>query len=111
MSNMKSVFPKTKMEWMQFVLFPFKFYILLFPLVFIILMTGSVTTHLENLLIEDQLHLMVVGDIVCIIILAIGGIFTAILMRNWKLMRSGLIYAVIGLFLLAFILPSLAPTR
>jgi len=109
---MKSGFPKTKLEWMQFVLFPFKFYILLFPLVFIILMTGSVTTHLENLLIEDQIHLMVAGYIVCIIILTVGGIFAAILMRNWKLMLSGLIYAVIGLVLLSmFILPSLAPTR
>jgi len=95
-----------------FYLFPFKFYILLFPLVFIILMTGSVTTHLENLLIEDQIHLMVAGYIVCIIILTVGGIFAAILMRNWKLMLSGLIYAVIGLVLLSmFILPSLAPTR
>ena len=74
---MKGVLPKTKLEWMQFVLFPFKFYILLFPLVFIVLMIWGGTTFVDKLpllLIEDQIHFMVAGYIVCIIVLAIGGI-------------------------------------
>ena len=109
---MKSVLQKTKMEWMQFVLFPFKVYICLLPLVFIILEIERGTGYLSRLVFEsDQINLMVAGYIACIIILAIGGIYAAVTMRNWKLMRSRLIYAVIGLFLLAFILPSLAPTR
>jgi hypothetical protein len=112
---MKNIFPKTKMEWMQFVLFPFKCCIFLIPLAFIVLFIGTGTSSVDRmpiLLIKDQIHLMVVGYIVCIIILAIGGVVAAVLMRNWKLMRSGLIYAGIGLFLLAmFILPSLAATR
>jgi hypothetical protein len=114
---MKTVFPKTKIEWMQLVLFPFKCYILLFSLFYVVLMVGGGTIHMDKLplpilLISDQIHLMIVGYALCIIILAVGGIFTAILMRNWKLMRSGLIYAGIGLFLLSqFILPSLAATR
>jgi hypothetical protein len=112
---MKSVLPKTKMEWMQFILFPFKCCIFLIPLAFIVLFIGTGTTSVDRmpiLLIEDQIHLMVMGYIVCIIILAIGGIYAAISMRNWKLMRSGLIYAGIGLFLLSmFILPSLAASR
>jgi hypothetical protein len=104
---MKNVFPKTKLEWMQLVLFPFKFYI--------VLMIWGGTTHIDRLpmvLIEDQIHLMIVGYVFCIIVLTIGGIFTAILMRNWKLMLPGLIYAGIGLFLWSFlILPILAPSR
>jgi hypothetical protein len=110
---MKYAFPKTKMEWMQFVLFPFRFFIFLIPLAFIILMIERGTIHVDKMLISDQIiNLMVAGDIVCIIILANGGIVSAIFMRNWKLMRSGLIYAGIGLFLLSmFRLPSLAATR
>ena len=109
---MKYLFPKTKIEWMQFVLLPFKFYVVLIPLVFIILMIESGKIHLDNLLISNQIHLMIMGYILCIITLTLGGIFTAILTRNRKLMLSGLIYAVIGLFvLLMFLLPSLATTR
>jgi len=112
---MKSSFPKTKMEWMQLVLFPFKFHILLFPLVLIVLMIWGGTTSVDKmplLLVEDQIHRMVVAYIVCIIILAFGGISAVLSIRNRKLMRSGLIYAGIGLFLLSmFILPSLAATR
>lgn len=112
---MKSGFPKTKLEWMQLVLFPFKFCIFLIPLVFILLMIENGTTFVDRMLLipSDQIiNLMVVGYIVCIIVLAIGGIYAAVSMRNWKLMRSGLIYAGIGLFLLSmFILPSLAATR
>ena len=111
---MKNIFQKTKMEWMQFVLFPFKFCICLIPLVFVILMLYAGKPNLyDSLLIPDWvIHLMVGGYILCIIISAIGGIFTAVLMRNWKLMRSGLIYAGIGLFVLTyFILPSLAASR
>jgi hypothetical protein len=112
---MKSVFPKTKVEWMQLILFPFKCCIFLIPLAFIVLFIGTGTTSVDRmpiLLIEDQLHLMVAGYIVCIIVLAIGGIYAAVSMRNWKLMRSGLIYAGIGLFLWSvFILPSLAASR
>jgi hypothetical protein len=110
---MKSVFPKTKLEWMQFVLFPFKCCIFLIPLVFIILEVERGTGYLSRLVLEsDQINLMVAGYIGCIIILAIGGIYAAVSMRNWKLMRSGLIYAGIGLFLLSMIiLPSLAPSR
>jgi hypothetical protein len=112
---MKNVFPTTKLAWVPLVLFPFKFYIPLFPLVFIVLMIWGGTTHIDRLpmvLIEDQIHLMIVGYVFCIIVLTIGGIFTAILMRNWKLMLPGLIYAGIGLFLWSFlILPILAPSR
>lgn len=109
---MKSGFPKTKIEWMQFVLFPFKFCVVLIPLVFVIFMLESGKFSLDNLLIRDQIDLLAMGYILCIIVLSAGGIFTAILMRNWKLMLAGLIYAVIGLFVLSmFILPSLAPTR
>jgi hypothetical protein len=112
MSNMKTVLPKTKLEWMQFVLFPFKFCIFLIPLVFIILMIESGGHSLDKLPISDQIHLMVAGYIVCIIILAIGGIYAAVSMRNWKLMLPGLIYAGIGLFLWSvFILPIMAASR
>jgi hypothetical protein len=113
---MKSVFPKTKLEWMQFALIPFKFWIFLFPLIFVGLMVEGGSSFVDrNLLMlefEDQIHLMIVGYILSIIILAVGGIYSAVSMRNWKLMRSGLIYAGIGLFLLSmFILPSFAATR
>jgi hypothetical protein len=112
---MKSGFPKTKLEWMQLVLFPFEFCIFLIPLAFIGLMIETGRYHLNNLLIlliEDQIHLMVAGYVLCIIVLTVGGIFAAVLMRNWKLMRSGLIYAGIGLFLhTMFILPMLAAHR
>ena len=97
---------------MQFVLFPFKVYICLLPVAFIFLMIGGGTTFLDDLLNREQIHLMVGGYILCIIISAIGGMFTAALTRNWKSMRSGLIYAGIGLFLWSyFILPLLIPHR
>jgi hypothetical protein len=113
---MKNVLPKTKLEWMQFFLIPFKFWIFLFPLIFVGLMIEGGSSFVDrNLLMlefEDQIHLMIGGYILCIIILATGGIYAAVSMRNWKLMRSGLIYAGIGLFLLSmFILPSFAATR
>jgi len=109
---MKSGFPKTELGWMQLVLFPFKFCIFLIPLVFIGLMIETGTTFLDDLLIPEQIHLMVGGYVLCIIISAIGGIFTAVLTRNWKLMRSGLIYGGIGPFLLSmFILPAFAAHR
>ena len=70
------------------------------------------TPHFDRMRISDQIiNLMVVGYFGCIIVLAIGGIYAAIFMRNWKLMRSGLIYAGIGLLLLMFILPGLAATK
>ena len=113
---MKSGFPKTELEWMHFFLIPFKFWIFLFPLIFIGLMIEGGSSFVDrNLLMlefEDQIHLMIEGYILCIIVLAVGGIYAAVSMRNWKLMRSRLIYSGIGLFLLTmFILPSFAATR
>jgi hypothetical protein len=113
---MKNVLPKTKLEWMRFFLIPFKFWIFLFPLIFVGLMIegGSSFVDRNGLMLEfeGQIHLMIAGYILSIIILIAGAIFAAITARNWKLMRSGLIYAGIGLFVLTmFILPSLAATR
>ena len=113
---MKNVFPKTKLEWVQFFIIPFKFWIFLFPLIFVGLMIEGGSSFVDrNVLMlefEDQIHLMIAGYILSIIVLIAGAIFVAITARNWKLMRSGLIYAGIGLFVLTmFILPSLAATR
>jgi hypothetical protein len=110
---MKNISPKANVEWMQLFLFPFKVCIVLIPAAFIFLVLETGTAHVDRMPISDEItNLMVVGDIVCIIILAIGGIFTAILMRNWRLMLPGLIYAVIGFFLFCmFLLPMLAATK
>ena len=67
MSNMKNIFQKTKMEWMQLVLFPFKFCICLIPLVFVILMLYAGKPNLyDSLLIPDWvIHCSWLGDIFC----------------------------------------------
>ena len=112
---MKNIFPKAEVELMQLVLFPFKVYVVAFPLILFIVMILVGSAQIDRmplLLVEDQIHLMVRGYIFSIIILTAGAILSAIFMRNWKLMRSGLIYAGIGLFVVTyFIIPSLAESR
>ncbi len=100
---------------MKLVLFPFEVYLIVFPLVLFSVMIKAGTTFLDKwplLQVENQIHLMVAGYVLSIIFLAIGGIYAAIFMRNWKLMQFGLIYAGIGLFVLTYlILPVLAECR
>jgi hypothetical protein len=106
---MKNVFPKTKMEWIQSILFPFKFYIIFIPVMFIILMVGNRNEALAgNGPVSSQIHFLVIGYILCVVVLTVGGIFAAFSTRNWKMMLSPLIYAFVGFFMLSkFLLPML----
>ena len=88
-------------------LFPFKSYIILVPIVFLLLQLMYGTPPLRRLGILSLLTLIIDGDILCIIVLIIGGVFIAVLTRDWKTMRSALIYAAVGFLLLTFILPAL----
>jgi len=97
---------------MRLLLFPFKTYVILVPFVLLLLMFEYGTVHFDRLLISDYVDIMVIGYIVSNIILFIGEIFSAAWLRSWKPVLAGLIYAVVGLFMLAFfILPGLAATR
>ena len=107
--------PKKGSDCLRFILFPFKCYIILAPIVLLLLMYGNGSVnldyhHLDSKLLT-QIMFVVHFYVVCIAVLAVGAIFVAIFTRDLKSIWSALIYAAVGFVLLAFLLPAIAPSK
>jgi Na+/proline symporter len=111
---MKAGFPKKKMDGIRIILFPFKCYIIIAPVILLLLINWSDglnadSHHLGSRLLA-QTMLAVHIYVVCIVVLIVGAVIS-IFTRDWKSILWALIYAVIGFALLAFLLPAIAPSK